>query len=68
MSTRSLVAAYQHGFKIILVIQGLISSQDKVESFAMNLASVQGVGRHSVDSAKICSKSFLKFGELPIRL
>ena len=34
----------------------------------MNLASVQGVGRHSVDSAKICSKSFLKFGELPIRL
>ena len=49
-----MVAAYQYGFKIILVIQGLISSQDKVESFASNLASVQGVGRHSLDSAKIC--------------
>ena len=66
MSTRSLVAACKHGFKIILVIQGLISSQDKVESFARNLASVQGVGRHSLDSAKICSKTFLKFGKLPL--
>eukprot|EP00731_Ephydatia_muelleri_P014369 Em0008g89a len=47
---------------------GLISSQDKVESFASNIASVQGVGRHSLDSAKICSKSFFKFGELPISL
>ena len=68
MSTLSLVAAFQHGFKIISVIQGLISSQDKLESFARNLASVQGVGRHSLDSAKICSKSFPKFGELPISL
>ena len=41
MSTLSLVAAFQHGFKIIPVIQGLISSQDKLESFARNLASVQ---------------------------
>ncbi|KAL5491251.1 hypothetical protein EMCRGX_G016499 [Ephydatia muelleri] len=53
-------AAFQHGFKIIPVIQGLISSQDKSESFARNLASVQGVGRHSLDSAKICSNSFSK--------
>ena len=68
MSTLSLVAAFQHGFKIIPVIQGLISSQDKLENFARNLASVQGVGRHSLDSAKICSKSFPKFGELPISL
>eukprot|EP00731_Ephydatia_muelleri_P015087 Em0008g807a len=52
---------FQHGFKIIPVIQGLISSQDKSESFARNLASVQGVGRHSLDSAKICSKSFPKY-------
>ena len=68
MSTLSLVAAFQHGFKIIPVIQGLISSQDKSESFARNLASVQGVGRHSLDSAKICNKSFPKVGELPISL
>ena len=68
MSTLSLVAAFQHGFKIIPVIQGLISSQDKLESFARNLASVQGVGRHSLDCAKICSKSFPKVGELPISL
>ena len=58
MSHLCLVAACQHGFKIIPIIQGLISSQDKVESFARNLARVQGVGRHSLDSAKICSKSF----------
>ena len=68
MSTLSLVAAFQHGFKIIPVIQGLISSQDILESFVRNLASVQGVGRHSLDCAKICSKSFPKFGELPISL
>ena len=62
MSTFSLVAV---GFKMIPVIQGLVSNYDELESFARNLASVQGVGRHS---AKICSKSFPKFGELPISL
>ena len=26
------------------------------------------MGRHSLDSAKTCSKSFLKFGDFPINL